>query len=460
MPIAITLEELSTLLGDRLSRSKSDLAEHGRSESYFSARPPDAVAYPRTTEEVSAILRICNRNGCPVVGWGAGTSVEGNALAVKGGVCVDFRLMNAVLQINAEDMDVVVQPGLTREELNIALRDTGLFFPVDPGANASIGGMTSTRASGTTAVRYGTMREQVLALKVVLADGKVIETGTRARKSAAGYDLTHLFVGSEGTLGLITEITLRLHGQPEKIVAAVCAFPLMDAAVEAVQATIQMGLPMARIEFLDADTVAACNAYSGTGFPEMPHLMVEFHGTEDGVVHDVERFGEIVEDIGGAGFEWASQTEERNALWTMRHNAYFAILASRKGATAVVTDICVPISRLAQAVEETRADIADSPIAGPILGHVGDGNFHAILLVDEENPAELAQAKDLAKRMADRALLHGGTITGEHGIGMGKLDLMASEHGLAWSVMAQIKRSMDPQNILNPGKVVRLAEHN
>ncbi len=460
MPIAITLEELSTLLGDRLSRSKSDLAEHGRSESYFSARPPDAVAYPRTTEEVSAILRICNASGCPVVGWGAGTSVEGNALALKGGICVDFRLMNAVLQINAEDMDVVVQPGLTREELNIALRDTGLFFPVDPGANASIGGMTSTRASGTTAVRYGTMREQVLALKVVLADGKVIETGTRARKSASGYDLTHLFVGSEGTLGLITEITLRLHGQPEKIVAAVCAFPQMDAAVEAVQATIQMGLPMARIEFLDADTVAACNAYSGTGFPEMPHLIVEFHGTEDGVEHDVQRFGEIVEDMGGAGFEWASQTEERNALWMMRHNAYFAILASRKGATAVVTDICVPISRLAQAVEETRADIADSPIAGPILGHVGDGNFHAILLVDEENPAELAQAKDLAKRMADRALFHGGTITGEHGIGMGKLDLMASEHGLAWSVMTQIKRSMDPQNILNPGKVVRLAEHN
>ena len=460
MPIAITLEELSTLLGDRLSRSKSDLAEHGRSESYFSARPPDAVAYPRTTEEVSAILRICNAHGCPVVGWGAGTSIEGNALALKGGVCVDFRLMNAVLQINAEDMDVVVQPGLTREELNIALRDTGLFFPVDPGANASIGGMTSTRASGTTAVRYGTMREQVLALKVVLADGKVIETGTRARKSASGYDLTHLFVGSEGTLGLITEITLRLHGQPEKIVAAVCAFPQMDAAVEAVQATIQMDLPMARIEFLDADTVAACNAYSGTGFPEMPHLMVEFHGTEDGVEHDVQRFGEIVEDMGGAGFEWASQTAERNALWTMRHNAYFAVLASRKGATAVVTDICVPISRLAQAVEETRADIANSPIAGPILGHVGDGNFHAILLVDEENPAELAQAKDLAKRMADRALLHGGTITGEHGIGMGKLDLMASEHGLAWSVMTQIKRSMDPQNILNPGKVVRLAEHN
>ena len=458
MSLEAALGELASLLGDRLSRSKSDLAAHGQSESHFPPMPPDAVAWPETTEEVSAILRVCSARGVPVIGWGTGTSIEGSSLAPRGGLCVDFSRMNRVLRLNAEDMDVVVQPGLTREALNIHLRDTGLFFPVDPGANASLGGMAGTRASGTTTVRYGTMREQVLALEVVLADGRVIRTGSRARKSASGYDLTHLFVGSEGTLGLITELTLKLHGQPERIAASICAFDRIAPAVEAVQATIQMGLPVARLEFLDTDSVRACNAYAGTTFPERPHLFAEFHGTEAALDEQMRLFAEIVEDMGGEGFDWADRAEDRSALWTLRHNAYYAILASRPGARGLVTDVCVPISQLARAVEETRADIAESGLPGPILGHVGDGNFHAILLVDPTRPEELETAKALARRMGERALRMGGTVTGEHGVGMGKLDLMAGEHGLAWAVMAQVKRALDPGNILNPGKVVKLAE--
>jgi D-lactate dehydrogenase (cytochrome) len=351
-------------------------------------------------------------------------------------------------------MDVVIQPGLTREELNTELRTTGLFFPVDPGANATLGGMASTRASGTTAVRYGTMRDNVLALQVVLADGRIIRTGSRARKSSAGYDLTALFVGAEGTLGIITELTLRLHGQPEAISSAVCSFDDIGDAVNAVIATIQMGIPMARIEFIDADTTRACNAYSGTDMPEVPHLLVEFHGSDAGVAEQAERFGDIVQDMGGTGFKWSAKTEERNALWDMRHKAYYACVALRKGATAVVTDVCVPISRLAQAVEETRADIAASPIPGPILGHVGDGNFHAILLVEPGNEAEMKVAKDLSNRMVERALAMGGTATGEHGIGMGKLDYMQAEHGDGWDVMGEIKSALDKNGILNPSKVV------
>ncbi|TCP43117.1 FAD-binding oxidoreductase [Rhodovulum marinum] len=456
MPVpAEVLTALEKILGDRLSRSKSDLDLHGRSETYFPPAPPDAVAYPETTEEVAGIVRVCAAHGCPVVGWGAGTSLEGHALAVRGGVCVDFARMNRVLAVHPEDMDVVVQPGVTREALNRELRATGLFFPVDPGANASLGGMASTRASGTTAVRYGTMRDNVLGLEVVLADGRVIRTGTRARKSAAGYDLTGLFVGAEGTLGLITELTLKLQGQPEAISAGVCAFDAIGPAVETVIQTIQLGIPMARIEFVDAATAAAVNAYSGASFPEKPHLMVEFHGSPTGVAEQAETFGEIVADNGGGRFEWSARAEERTALWTMRHNAYYACLAARKGATALVTDMCVPISKLAEAVEETRADIAAATIPGPILGHVGDGNFHAILLVDPQNPMDLAEAKRLSHRMVDRALRLGGTVTGEHGIGMGKLGYMAREHGDAWDVMGEIKRALDPQDLMNPGKLVR-----
>ena len=455
MTIQSAITALTTVLGDRLSLAKPDLEAHGTSETHFAPAPPDAVAYPLNTDEVSQIVRICNDHGCPVIPYGAGTSLEGHTLAVRGGVTIDLGRMNRLLEVNAEDMDVVVQPGLTREELNTELRTTGLFFPVDPGANATLGGMASTRASGTTAVRYGTMRDNVLALEVVLADGRIIRTGSRARKSSAGYDLTALFVGAEGTLGIITELTLRLHGQPEAISSAVCSFDDIGDAVNAVIATIQMGIPMARIEFIDADTTRACNAYSGTDMPEVPHLLVEFHGSDAGVAEQAERFGEIVQDMGGTGFKWSAKTEERNALWDMRHKAYYACVALRKGATAVVTDVCVPISRLAQAVEETRADIAASPIPGPILGHVGDGNFHAILLVEPGNEAEMKTAKDLSNRMVERALAMGGTATGEHGIGMGKLDYMPAEHGDGWDVMGEIKSVLDPKHTLNPAKVVR-----
>ena len=457
MPHDTALNALSQLLGERFSLSKSDLAAHGQNETYFADCPPEGVAYPESTAEVSEIVKICAANDCPVVAWGAGTSLEGHALAIKGGIVLDFARMNKVLAINAEDMDAVVQPGITREDLNTELRTTGLFFPVDPGANASIGGMAATRASGTTAVRYGTMRENVLALEAVLADGTIIRTGTRARKSSAGYDLTHLLVGSEGTLAIITELTVRLQGQPESISAAVCAFDDMDTAVNTVMATIQMGIPIARIEFLDAASVAAVNAYSKTDMPVQPHLMVEFHGSEMGAKEQVERFGELVEDFGGHGFKWSAKTEERNALWDARHKAYWAILASRPGYKAVVTDMCVPISRLAEAVAETQKDIADAGLQGPILGHVGDGNFHAILLLDPANPDDLTRAKEVSHRMAERALALGGTITGEHGVGMGKLSLMPAEHGDAWDVMGAIKTAMDPKGILNPGKIVRPA---
>lgn len=448
------LNDLAAFLGLRLSTSAGERALHAQSESYIIAGAPDAVVYPHTTEEVARIAALCAREGVPMVAWGAGTSLEGHALAVKGGVTVDFRDMNRVLAVYPEDMLCVVQPGVTREELNGWLRDTGLFFPVDPGANASLGGMASTRASGTTAVRYGTMRDNVLGLEVVLSGGRVIRTGSSAPKSSAGYDLTALFVGAEGTLGLITELTLRLHGQPEAVSAATCAFPDLTSAVDCVIATIQTGLPMARIEFLDPDTVAACNAYSGTQLPLAPQLMVEFHGSPHGVAEQAERFGAIAADFGSRGFVWARAQEDRTRLWRMRHDAYRAILASRPGATAVVTDVCVPISALAQAVEETRIDIAQSGIPGPILGHVGDGNFHAILLVNPADPREKAAAKALATRMAERSLALGGTITGEHGVGMGKLPLMAAEHGAAWAIMGHIKRALDPHDLMNPGKLV------
>ncbi|MGP3695677.1 FAD-binding oxidoreductase [Rhodobacter sp. NSM] len=454
MRIDAAIGDLEALLGERLSRSRPVRDQHAQSETHLHAGPPDAVAFPRSTAEVARIASICAHHLVPMVGWGAGTSLEGHALALRGGLTVDFAQMDQVLEVRPEDMIVRVQPGITREALNAALRDTGLFFPVDPGANASIGGMAATRASGTTAVRYGTMRDNVLGLEVVLADGRVIRTGTAAPKSASGYDLTALFVGSEGTLGLITELTLRLHGQPEAISAAVCAFPDMAAAVNCVIETIQHGIPMARIEFLDAASVAACNAYAQMQMPLQPHLLVEFNGTPAGVAEQAERFGEIAAEHRSEGFHWASKTEERARLWKMRHAAYRACLAARPGSVGWVTDVCVPISRLAEAVEETQRDIADGGLPGPILGHVGDGNFHAILLLDPESEAELATAKRLSGRMAERALRLGGTVTGEHGIGFGKLGYMAAEHGEAWGVMGDIKRALDPHGLMNPGKVV------
>ncbi|SLN60529.1 putative FAD-linked oxidoreductase [Roseovarius litorisediminis] len=454
MGIQDAIAELSTVLGQRLTRSKSDLDLHGRSETHFPTTPPDAVAYPETTDEVAQIVRTCARHLCPVVGWGTGTSLEGQAQAFHGGICVDFQQMNRVLDIRTGDMDVRVQPGVTREALNEELRATGLFFPVDPGANASLGGMASTRASGTTAVRYGTMRDNVLGLEVVTAAGEVIRTGSRARKSSSGYDLTGLFVGAEGTLGLITELTLRLRGQPEAIASAVCAFETVGDAVAATTDAIQIGLPIARIELVDTASVAAVNAYSGSILPEKPHLLLEFHGTDSGVAEQSGMFGEIARDHNGSGFDWATRTEDRTALWAMRHNAYHAILAARPGARAIVTDICVPISNLAQAIEETRADLAENSVQGPILGHVGDGNFHAILLIDPDDPVEMAQANEVSDRMVKRALQLGGTATGEHGVGVGKLKFMQDEHGGGWAVMGALKQALDPDNIMNPGKLV------
>lgn len=454
MSISSAIDALTSVLGDRLSRSKSDLDIHGRSETHFAPMPPDAVAYPLTTTEVAAVVRTCAEHNCPVIPWGTGTSLEGHSLAPQGGITINLSRMDAVLTTNAPDMDVTVQPGVTREALNTHLRDTGLFFPVDPGANASLGGMTATRASGTTAVRYGTMRDNVLGLTVVMADGRVVQTGTRARKSSAGYDLTGLFVGSEGTLGIITEITLRLHGQPQAISSAICGFDTVAGAVDAVMDAIQMGIQVARIELVDTASALAVNAYSGADFPACPHLLLEFHGSDTAVVEDAATFGEITTDHGGHGFEWSAKAEDRNRLWKMRHDAYYAILASRKGATAIVTDVCVPISRLADALLATQNDIASSGIPGPILGHVGDGNFHAILLIDPDCPSEMDTAKALASRMATRALDMGGTITGEHGVGMGKLDKMTAEHGDAWAVMGAIKAAFDPDGIMNPGKLV------
>ncbi|MDF1670424.1 MAG: FAD-linked oxidase C-terminal domain-containing protein [Roseovarius sp.] len=454
MGINDAIAELCAVLGEGVTLSKSELTAHGRSETHFPLMPPDAVAYPRSTEDVMQIVSICARHKCPVVGWGAGTSLEGQAQAVRGGICVDFQHMNRVLNIRPGDQDVTVQPGVTREALNEELRATGLFFPVDPGANASIGGMASTRASGTTAVRYGTMRDSVLALEVVTASGEVIRTGTRARKSSAGYDLTGLFVGAEGTLGLITELTLRLQGTPEAVSSAVCAFASVNDAVAATMDAIQMGLPLARIELMDSDSVIAVNSYSSSKLPVKPHLLLEFHGTEATVADQSAIFGQIAAEHEGQGFSWATKTEDRNALWAMRHNAYHAILQLRPGARAIVTDICVPISRLAEAVETTRSDLAHSNLTGPILGHVGDGNFHAVLLIDETDADEVARAKAASSRMVELALSLGGTSSGEHGIGMGKLEYMAQEHGGAWAMMGTLKRALDPDNIMNPGKLV------
>lgn len=442
------------LLGARLARGRAECAAHGQNETWFPPTPPEAVAFPESIDELSALMRLCSAHRVPVTGWGAGTSLEGHALAVQGGIVVDFARMNKVIEIRAEDRLVRVGPGLTREELNRELRTSGLFFPVDPGANASLGGMAATRASGTSTVRYGSMRDNVAGLRVVLADGRVICTGSGAAKSASGYDLTALMLGSEGTLGLIGELTLRLHAQPEAITSAICAFDDFRSAVDCVQTVIQMGIPMARIEFVDEEIARVFNRINHTALPEKPHLLIEFHGSERGVAEDAARFGEVVAELGGADFQWASSTEERNRLWKMRHGAYSACLASRPGCMGLVTDVCVPISRLAEAVAEARSRIAAAGLLGPILGHVGDGNFHAILLLDRTNPDELARAKALAKGLAEMALAMGGTITGEHGVGLGKRALMAAEHGPAWGVMGQIKAALDPLGILNPGKLV------
>jgi D-lactate dehydrogenase (cytochrome) len=450
------IDELRALLGDRLSTAAAIRDRHGRDESYHAAHAPDAVAFPHSTEEVAAIVTACARDGVPVIPFGVGTSLEGHVAALKGGICIDLSQMNHVLEVNAEDLDVRVEAGVTRKQLNAHLRDTGLFFPIDPGADATLGGMAATRASGTNAVRYGTMRENVLGLTVVLADGRVIRTGGRARKSAAGYDLTRLMVGSEGTLGVITEVALRLYGIPEAIAAAVASFPTIEGAVDTVIQTIQHGVPIARIELLDDVQMDAVNRYAKLDYPVRPTLFFEFHGSEGGVAEQSGAVQAIARENGGGGFRWTARPEERTQLWQARHDAFYAALALRPGAGGWPTDVCVPISRLAECLVETKRDIVASGLLAPIVGHVGDGNFHLTFVIDPEDKAEMARAAALNERMVKRALALGGTCTGEHGVGYGKIDLMAEEHGEAVSVMRLVKRALDPQGIMNPGKVVRM----
>ncbi|MDP4075435.1 FAD-binding oxidoreductase [Acidovorax sp. A1169] len=448
------LEALGQLLGPRLSTSLAVRAHHGRDESIFSAMPPDAVAHARTREEVLAIVRLCRDHRVPLVPYGAGSSLEGHTLATRGGLTLNLQPMDQVVAIHPEDQTATVQPGVTRKALNAELRDTGLFFPIDPGADATIGGMCATRASGTNAVRYGTMRENVLNLTVVTADGEVVKTGQRARKSAAGYDLTRLFVGSEGTLGVVVEATVRLYPLPESVMAAVCAFPDIDTAVQVVVQTIQLGVPIARCEFVDATAIRALNGHSRTDLPEQPHLFFEFHGSAAGVQEQVATVQALALDGGGARFQWASSPEERTRLWEARHNVYFAALQLRPGCRSVVTDVCVPISRLAECVGQTAQDLQQSGMLAPIVGHVGDGNFHVQMLVDADNHAEVEQAEALNARLVQRALAMDGTCTGEHGVGLHKQGFLLDELGAApVELMRQIKHAMDPHNLMNPGKI-------
>ena len=450
------IAELSALLDSRLSTAQAVREHHGKDLTYHAGAAPDAVAFPNSTEEVAAIVRICACHKVPIVPYGTGTSLEGHIAALHGGVCIDLGGMSAVLDVNGEDMDCRVQAGVTRKALNDYLRDSGLFFPIDPGADASLGGMAATRASGTNAVRYGTMRENVLGLTVVTADGRVIRTGGRARKSSAGYDLTRLFVGSEGTLGVITELQLRLYGIPEAITAAVCSFDNLEGAVNTVIAVIQSGIPVARIELLDEVQMEAINRYSGLDYPVLPTLFFEFHGTEAGAREQAERAGELAQEFGGGDFRWAAQQEDRNRLWQARHDAYHACKAMRPGSEAWATDVCVPISRLADCIVETRRDIDESNLIAPIVGHVGDGNFHLVYLVDPEDRDELKRAEAHNERMVMRALAMGGTCTGEHGIGYGKIDFLQAEQGEAVSLMRSVKTALDPDNIMNPGKILRV----
>ena len=448
------LDELRGLLGNRLADSEALREQHGRDESWHPPCPPDAVCFPESTREVAEIARICGQHALPIIPYGAGTSLEGQLIAEHGGLSLDFSKMNRVLEVNAEDLDARVQPGVTRNQLNDWLRPSGLFFPIDPGADASLGGMVATRASGTNAVRYGTMRENVLGLELVLAGGRVIRTARRARKSAAGYDLTRLFVGSEGTLGIVTEIGLRLYGLPEATSSGVVAFPDIGEAVETVIETIQSGIPVARIELLDALQMRAVNRFSKLDYAEAPTLFLEFHGSHAGVREQAEEFGEIAGSHGAGEFRWATELEERNRLWQARHDAYYAALALRPGCKGWTTDVCVPISRLAECILETQRDLEQSFLTAPLVGHVGDGNFHTLLLVDPDSPEELAEAKRLNDRMIERALDADGTCTGEHGIGLGKREYLRSELGEAVDVMGEIKRALDPDNLMNPGKLV------
>ena len=455
--VAAALGELAAQFGNRFVTGGAVREQHANTTTWVANQPPDAVVFPQSAADVQQIVRICAGHGMPVIAFGTGTSLEGQINAPHGGVCIDVRDMNRMLAVHAEDLDCVIEPGITRKALNEQLRDQGLFFPIDPGADASLGGMAATRASGTNAVRYGTMKDNVLSLKAVMANGELIKTAQRAKKSSAGYDLTRLFVGSEGTLGVIVELTLKLHGIPEAIASGVCPFGSVADACNATIATIQSGIPVARIELLDELQVKACNAYSKLALPERPMLFVEFHGTQASVAEQSERFGEIAREHGGGPFEWAVKPEDRSRLWQARHDAYWAGRGLRPGAQAVATDVCVPISRLADCLTATQADIAASRLVAPILGHVGDGNFHLTLLVDMDDRDEVGRAEGLCERLVERALAMEGTCTGEHGVGQGKMKYLHAEHGEpALDAMRAVKRALDPHGIMNPGKIVTL----
>jgi D-lactate dehydrogenase (cytochrome) len=453
-PVDAVIAMLAGRFGDRLSTSAALREQHGHTASRIASQPPDAVVFATSTDDVVDVVRACAAYKVPVIPFGAGTSLEGHVNAPRGGICLDLTRMDGVLEVNPQDLDCTVQPGVTRKRLNAELRDTGLFFPMDPGADATIGGMVSTRASGTNAVRYGTMKDVVLSLEVVTADGRVVRTGSRARKSSAGYDLTRLFVGAEGTLGVVTAVTLRLSGIPPEIAAGVCPFPSVPAACDAVIETIQSAVPVARIELLDPLQIRACNAYSGLALAEAPTLFVEFHGTAAGVAEQAETFGAIAAAYGGGPFDWATRPEDRTRLWQARHDAYWAASAMMKGRSGTSTDVCVPISRLAECVAETQADIAAAGLTVPILGHVGDGNFHCLVFADPADPEENARIEAFMERLALRAIAMDGTCTGEHGVGQGKMKVLAREHGPALDLMRSIKRALDPDGIMNPGKIL------
>lgn len=441
-------------LGERFSTAQAVRAQHGHTTTYIATQAPDGVAFPESSGEVAEIVRLCALHDVPVIPFGAGTSLEGHVNAPYGGICVDMSRMNRVLAVHAGDLDCTVEAGVTRKSLNTYLRDTGLFFPIDPGADASLGGMASTRASGTNAVRYGTMRDNVIALTAVMADGRIVKTANRARKSSAGYDLTRLLVGAEGTLGIVTELTLRLYGIPEAISGGSCSFPSEEAACNAVIATMQTGIPVARIELLDALQVKAVNAYSKLSLPETPLLLLEFHGTDRGVREQAELFGEIAADHGGGRFLWTADAQERARIWQARHDAYWAVRQLAPGKSLVATDVCVPLSRLAECVAETRADIGREGLLAPIVGHVGDGNFHIQIMFDPDDGKEREKVEAFVSRLAMRAIAMDGTCTGEHGIGQGKRKYLVHELGAGVDYMRAIKQTLDPQNIMNPGKIL------
>ncbi len=455
--IEAVLGILKQRFGERFQTGRSLREQHAHTTTYIPLQAPDGVAFPESTEEVQEIVRACAEHGVPVIAFGTGSSLEGHVNAPGGGISLDTSRMNKVTEVNAQDLDCTVEPGVTRVELNEFLRDTGLFFPIDPGANASLGGMAATRASGTNAVRYGTMRDNVISLTAVMADGSIVKTGRRARKSSAGYDLTRLLIGSEGTLGIITSLTLRLAGIPQAVSGGVCPFPTVEQACEAVIATIQMGIPVARIELVNALQMRAMKTYSHLDYPESPCLFVEFHGSDAGVAEQAETFGEITAEYGGGAFQWTTVAEERAKLWKARHDAYWSSLTLRPGARGLSTDVCVPISRLAECIAETEADIAEMGLIAPIVGHVGDGNFHVLVLMDVDDPAEIALSEKFVARLNERAVRMDGTCTGEHGIGQGKMGFLERELGHGVDVMRTLKTALDPKNILNPGKIFPLA---